>query len=143
MAQVVESFVSHAPGEGAVTDYSNNMAPVSRLAFVARHCHAVGIRQHRRCVTIFNEVVHAFFTAGVSRKPASLAQLCKPAPSTCNQFVNVGLVPGVPQDGVAWRLEHSMQRQGELDRAEVRTQMPAGFGYRCNDEVANLTCQLV
>ena len=42
------------------------------------------------------------------------------------QLVHVGLVAGVPDQRVARGVEHAVERDRELDDAEVRAQVPAG-----------------
>ena len=44
--------------------------------------------------------------------------------------MHVGLVPGVEDDLVLGRVEHPVDRDRELDHAEVRAQMTAGLGHR-------------
>ena len=58
-------------------------------------------------------------------------------------LVRVGLVADVPHDAVLGRLEHRVQRDGQLDRAEVGRQVPAGLGYRVEHVGAKLFGQLV
>ena len=52
-------------------------------------------------MTIFDEVMRAFFTTWVTRNATCLTQLAKTAAPTRNNFVNVGLMTRIPQDGVA------------------------------------------
>ena len=56
--------------------------------------------------------------------------------------MHVGLVAGVPQQGVARRLEHAVQGERQLDRAEVGTEVAAALGDRGDDEVTDLSGQL-
>ena len=45
--------------------------------------------------------------------------------------------------GVARAVEDAVQRERELDRAEVRAEVPCGLGDRLHDEVADLAGEVV
>ena len=49
--------------------------------------------------------------------------------------MRVGLVPDVPHQAVVRRVEDVVQRDRQLDRAEVGRQMPAGAGHRLEQEL--------
>jgi len=53
-------------------------------------------------------------------------------------LVHVRLVPGVPHDRVVRRLEHAVQRDGQLDHAKVRPKMAAGAADRLDEPLADL-----
>ena len=53
-------------------------------------------------------------------------------------LVAVGLVADVPHDAVVRRVEHVMQRDRQLDRAEVRRKMASGLAHRFEQELAQL-----
>src|SRR5215472_6988390 len=57
-------------------------------------------------------------------------------------LVRVALVADVPDDAVARRVEDVMQRDGELHRAKVGRQMPAGARDGFEDELAQLLREL-
>ncbi len=52
--------------------------------------------------------------------------------------MHVGLVPGVPEDSILRAVEDAVQRQGELDDAQVGAEMSTGFGDSSNKELADL-----
>ena len=56
-----------------------------------------------------------------------------------DDLVPVGLVPHVPHDLVARRVEYVVQREGEIDRAEAGTEVPAGAAHLGEDLVAQVT----
>ena len=89
-------------------------------------------------MTVLDVVVRAFFAVRVARQPAGLAQLFEPVLATGDDLVHVRLVAGVPQNRVGGRVEHSVQRQRQLDGAEVAAQVPGVLGDGLDDEVANL-----
>ena len=63
----------------------------------------------------------ALLAARVAGQPAGLAELLEPALATGDDLVHVRLVAGVPQDRVGGRVEHAVQRERQLDGAEVAT----------------------
>jgi hypothetical protein len=87
--------------------------------------------------------VRALRATGISRESAALAQLCEIATPTSQKFVNVRLMSGVPEKDVLRRVKHAMQRQGEFDNAEVRTQVSTGRGDRGDDELSNFLTERV
>ncbi|KAG1252318.1 hypothetical protein G6F65_017972 [Rhizopus arrhizus] len=78
-----------------------------------------------------------------SRDPAFLAQPRHAGAASRQDLVRVGLVAHVPDDPVMRRVEHLMQRQRELDRAQVGRQVPARFGYRLQHEAAQFVRKLL
>ncbi len=138
VTEVVQRLVCHPPGERTVADDCHHVATIRVLSVVTSDRHAMCVRQDRGCMTVFDEVVHAFLATRVTREPTCLSQLGEAATTPRDQFVDVRLVSGVPEDGIARRLEHAMQGKGELHRAEVRPQVTTGLGDCCHDEVANL-----
>ena len=93
-------------------------------------------------MAVLDVVVAALLARGVAGEAAGLAQLGEPGAAAGHQLVDVGLVAGVPQDGVARRLEDTVQGQRQLDGAEVGAEVAAGLGDRRDDEVTDLTAQL-
>jgi hypothetical protein len=70
---------------------------------------------------------------------------CRPAGAACHalaaagqDLVRIGLVAHVPHDAVVRRVEHVVQRDGQLDRAQVGRQVAAGLGDRIEQEAAQL-----
>ena len=57
-------------------------------------------------------------------------------------LVRVGLVADVPHQPVVRRVEHVMQRDGQLHRAEIGRQMAAGLAHRVDQKLAQLVGQL-
>ena len=72
-------------------------------------------------MTVFDEVVHAFFAAWVAGNAAGLAQLAEATAPSRHNFVDVSLVPGVPQNCIARRIKRAMQRESEFDCSKVGT----------------------
>ena len=59
------------------------------------------------------------------------------------ELVGIGLVAGVEQDGVMGGSVDPVQRQGQLDYPQVRSQVTPVPGDRCHDEMADLGGQSV
>src|SRR3546814_14841319 len=70
-------------------------------------------------------VIVALAALGEARKAAAGPQGPDPVAAPGDDLVRIALVADVPHDLVARRVEHIMQRGGQLDDAEPRSQMPA------------------
>ena len=122
--EVVEGLVRHAPGEGAVADYGHHLAaacvgavglaglPGGFETKVFGHRQAVGIRQSRARVAVFDPVVLRFCLARITGEATGLAEVVEPVLATSEELVDVGEMAGVPQDAVVRRIENPMQGQG-------------------------------
>ena len=75
-------------------------------------------------------VVFAFRALGEARQALALAQGADAIASAGENLVRIGLVADVPDDDVAWRLEHMVQRNRQLDHAQARAQVSARLGDR-------------
>ena len=71
-----------------------------------------------------------------------LAQRAEPLEAAGEQLVGVRLVPGVPDDPVARRLEQPVERERDLDDAERRAEVAAGRGDGPDDRLADLGGEL-
>ena len=139
VAEVVEALEGHAAGHRAVADDGDDLA-VHPGALDAGG-HAVGVGEDRRGVAVLDPVVLGLGAARVARHPAGLAQLGEAFAATGDDLVDVGLVPGVPQDDVAGRVEDAVDGERELDRPEVRAEVAAGHGDGLDDEGPDLRGQ--
>ena len=81
-------------------------------------------------------VVFALGALGEARQAAALAQRADAVAPAGQDLVRIGLVADVPDQPVARRVEHVMQRHGQLDHAETGAQMAAGH----RDRVDRLGC---
>ena len=87
---------------------------------------------------VLDDVVDALSATGVARQPIFLAKGVElPCPAR-DDLVNVGLVTGIPDDGVVRAHENAMQGDGELDHAEIRPQMPTCCRHFLHQERADL-----
>src|SRR5262249_239459 len=75
--------------------------------------------------------------------PAEAVQRAEPVGATGDDLVRVALVAGVPDDLVARRLEHLVERERQLDGAEVRADVSAGDGVALDQEPPDLRGEIV
>ena len=94
-------------------------------------------------MAVLDEVVLGLGARRIARQPALLAKRGEHRLASGDELVHVGLVSGVPQDGVARAVEDPVQGQRQLDRAEVRAQVAGRLGHRLHDEVADLAGEVV
>src|SRR5262249_54292208 len=83
----------------------------------------VRVADDRRGVTVLDPVVLRLGPVRVTGEAARLAQTGKVLAPAGDDLVDIGLVPGVPQDDVARRLEHPVHGEGQFDRTEVRSEV--------------------
>ena len=119
MPKIVQCLVRHSARHRSIANNGNDVSAIDRLSCVARNCKSVGVAQHRTGVAVFNEVVNAFFATRVSGNSVCLTQLVKPSTSARNDFVNVCLVPRVPQNCITRRIKHSVERKSQFNGSKV------------------------
>ena len=88
-------------------------------------------------------VIFAFSTFGKTGKTAARAKRSNAVTASRQDLVGIGLVADVPDDLVAWRVEHVVQCNRQLDDAETRAQMTAGHSDRVDGLCAQLVCYLL
>ena len=76
------------------------------------------------------------------RQPAALAQRADAVAPAGEDLVRIGLVADVPDQPVVGRVEHIMDRDGQLDHAEPGAEMPAGDRHRRDRLGAQLVGEL-
>ena len=80
----------------------------------------------------------AFAEAG---QAAGLTQGADAVAAAGEDLVGVGLVANIPNQLVGRRVEHMMERDGELDHAKARAEMAAGHRDGCNQLLSQLLRQ--
>jgi hypothetical protein len=133
---VVQRLPAHAPGERAVADDRDHVPPLGPQ--LERLGQAVRIGQCGGGVAVLDEVVLALGAARVARDAVPLAQAVELVAPAGDDLVHVGLVAHVEDDGVAGRVEGTVDRDGELDHAEVGSKVAAGPGHPVHQELADL-----
>ena len=84
-------------------------------------------------------VVFALAALGETRKAAALAQGADTVAPSGQDLVRIALVADIPDELVLRGIEHVMDRHGQFDHAEPRTEMPATGA----DRVDHLAAQFV
>ena len=123
-AGIVHGLIGHARAHRAVADHRDHIV-VAALE-VARHRHADAGRDRGRGMGRAERIIFAFAALGETGKPAALAQGAHARAAAGEDLVGIGLVADVPDDAVVGRLEHVMQRRGQLDHAQPGAEMTAG-----------------
>ena len=142
MPEIVQRLVRHPPGQRPVTDDSDHPALAIDAAQGEPRGDPVRVRQRRRRVGVLNPVVLGLRPVRVAGQPAGLSQVLEAVPAPGQHLVHVGLVARVPEEDVTGRVEDPVQRQRELDRPQVRPQVPTGGRHRVDDESPYLFAQL-
>jgi hypothetical protein len=86
-------------------------------------------------------VVFALATLGKARQAARLAQGADAVAPPGQDLVRIGLMPHIPDHLVSRGFEHIMQRHGQFDHAQTRTQMPARLPDSMDHFGANIVGQ--
>jgi hypothetical protein len=88
-------------------------------------------------------IVFALRPLGEAGKPPALAKRADAVAAAGEDLVRIGLVADVPDEPVARRIEHIMERHGQFDHAQAGAKMAARHGHRGNrllpQFVGNLT----
>ena len=139
-ARVVERLERHAGTHRAVADHRDH-APIVAVALRGDR-HAERRRDRRRRVRGSERVVFALGPARKARRAAGHPQPAHLASPAGEDLVRVRLVADVPHDPVARRVERVMERDRELDRAEIRRQVSSRLRDRGQHERAQLAREL-
>ena len=120
-AGVVHRLIGHARRHRAVADHRDDM--IVALRKIARHRHAEPGRNRGRGMRRAERIIFALRPLGEAGKAARLAQSADAVAPAGQDFMRIGLVPDVPDDAVARRVENIMERQRQLDDAEPGPEM--------------------
>ncbi len=138
-SRMVERLEGDAGGHCAVADHRHDAAVVAGVRRRHRHAERCGDRGAR--MSYAERVVLALRTGGERRKSAVLLDGVQPVAAPGEHFVRVGLVTDVPDQPVARGVEHVVQSDRQLDRAEARGEMAAARADAVDQELAQLACQ--
>src|SRR5690606_34425840 len=144
-AGVVQRLEGHARAHRAVAD-DGHMAPAPGpdvLARVARgDGHAERSRDRGGRMRRAEGVVRRLVTFGKAADATELAQRGHALAPAGEDLVGIALVTDIPYQPVARRMKDVVERDRELDRAEVGRQVAAGTGDRLDDEATQLVGEL-
>ncbi len=138
---VVQRLPAHAAGQRAVADDRDHVAALA--VDLLRLRQTVGVGQRRRGVRALLHVVLGLRPRRVAGHAALLAQPVEAVAPARDDLVHVRLVPGVEHDRVPRRVEHAMQRHGQLDDTQVRAEVPAGPGDLVDQKTPDLVAELL
>jgi hypothetical protein len=125
VAGVVHRLVGHARRQRAVADDGDDVAHVV-AAELAGHREAKARRDRGRGMRRSERVILAFRALGEPAQAPAGAQRPDAVAPAGEDLVRIALVPDVPDQLVARRVEDRVDRHRELDDAEARPEMPAG-----------------
>ena len=128
MSGLIEAFERQAAGERTVADDGDDA--VVLLAEVARDGDAERRGDRRRRVAGVEDVVLRLLALAESGDPVVLADGVERVAAAGDELVRIALVAGVEDDLVARRVEDVVQRERELDDAEVAAEMAADAATR-------------
>ena len=117
MRGVVERFKGHAAGHGAVADDGDDIAVFVKE--IARHSEAVCCRDRGAGVACAEIVVDALAALWKTGHAAVLSERVETVVAPGEQLMHIGLMADVPDELVLWKIVHIMQRQRDLDDAEI------------------------
>src|SRR6185503_3502901 len=136
MADVVERLEAEAGHEGRVADDDRNL--LAAAPDVAGGREALRDREAGPGVAAVEDVVLALAPPREAADAVDLAKRPEALEAAGQELVRVGLVAGVPDDPVGWRVEEPVERDRDLDDAERRPEVAAGLRDGRDDRVADL-----
>ena len=123
--RVVHGLKGHAGGQCTVANNGYRIAGVPLQ--LGGHGHTQGSRNGGAGMRCTKGVVLTLAALRKAAEAAELAQAGHAVAPAGQDFVGISLVADIPDQAVAWRVKHIMQRHGQLHGAQIRAQMAAGF----------------
>jgi hypothetical protein len=133
---IVHRLIGHARAHRPVADDRDRVMRVAGKLVGDRE--AERRRDRGRAVRCSERVVVALASLGEARQASALAQRADPVAASGQDLVGIGLVADVPNELVARRIEHIVERDRELDDTEARAKMAAGHRHCGNRLVPKL-----
>ena len=140
VADVVQGLEAEARQQRGVAD--DHRDPLHRVPDVAGGGQALRDGHARARVAAVHDVVRRLAAAREAADAVDLAQGAEAVQAPREQLVRIRLVPGVPDDLVARRLEEPVQGERDLDHAQRRAEVAAGHGDGPDDGLADLGGEL-
>ena len=137
---VVERFQRRAVGHGGVADDGDDVLVPAEAIPRGGDAERGGKRRSR--VTAAEGVAFAFRAGTEAGNAVRLAQRVEALAAAREDFVRVALMRNVEDDAVARRVENAVERDRELDDAEVRRDVSAVFRGDGDDAFPQLARQL-
>ena len=136
VARLVDTFEREAAGERAVADDRDD--PVVLFAKVAGDGDAEGRGDRGRGMAGVEDVVLRLFALAEAGDAVVLPDGGERLAAAGDQFVRIRLMAGIEHDLVARGVEDVMQRQRQLDDAEVAAEVAADLRHHVDDRFADL-----
>ena len=134
MARVVHRLKRHARAHRPVANHCDGIADpgLRRAAQIPRNGKAKSGRDRGRTMRRPKGVIGAFGSFGKPRQTALLAQGPNTVAPPSQNLVRIALMRHVPDDFVARRVKHRMQRHGQFNHTQPGPKMTAGFRHGGN-----------
>ncbi len=137
---IVHRLVGHAGRQRAVAD--DRDCPARLFAKLVGDGETQRGRDRGRAVGRAERIVLALHPPGETAQARALAKGADALAPSGQDLVRIGLVPDVPDQFVAGRVEHIVERDRQLDDPQPRAEMPAGHRHRRDHLLAKLVGQL-
>ena len=103
---IVQSFPSHSPGHGTISNDCHRIGTISFKCFSFRY--PLRPRQRGRGMGVFHHIMYRFRPRRISRQPLRRAQLGKIFASG-EDLMDIGLMPGIENNGVGGGRKHAVE----------------------------------
>jgi hypothetical protein len=137
---IIKRFVTDSARKGGIAcDYHDILVTPPQ---VPPDGHAERCGKRRACVA---RTVAIMFALGAQKKtvePAELAHCVKTIEPPGKHFVYVALVAYVHDETIPRRVKHAVQRNGQLDNAEIRAEMATGLRENFDQLIAHFLSEL-
>ena len=87
---------------------------------------------------VLDDVVLGLHTRRVPGEATLFAQGAKALPAPRDHLVDIGLVPGIPEDDIARGFEDPMKSESDLHDPEIRAEVSPGRGHLADEELPHL-----
>ena len=138
---MVQSLKRHAAGHGAVPDDGYHVVIFPFQVPGGRDAVRRGDRRGRMAHT--EGVVFAFLPFGKAGQAFVGAQGGKRFFASCDDFVDVSLMPYIKDEFVPGRVKDPVQGQGQFHHAQIGSQVPAVLGHDFDEQLPDLLRQPV
>ena len=142
-AGLADRLEGDAPGHRAVADDGDDLAGVDLVSVAHALLDPHRVADRGGGVAGAHDVVLGLRDRAERRQALVLADRVESVAATREDLVRIGLVPDVPQDLVARRVEQRVQRYGQLAGAEVGPEVTADLADRVDDQLADLLGHLL
>src|ERR1700680_1269931 len=134
--RVVEAFVRQPAGQCSIAKNRDDLEVLAIQIASDRNSVARGNRRAR--VSRAEGVVLALGALQKSGQPVLLAQSLESVSASSEEFVRVALMPHIPDNPVPRRIEHRVQRHGQLDHSKAGANVSTGSRTSLDEANAHL-----